>query len=170
MTGPKHITRTLDSPLGRLALTDMGGALVRLAWADREPGDPMAVGGDSPLLARAATQLAEYFAGARRDFDLPLAPQGTPYQKRVWTEMTRIPFGATSSYGALARKLGSGPRAVGQACGANPIPIVVPCHRVLGAGSDPGGYSGGAGLDTKLALLALEGARPAEPDLFGAAL
>ncbi|MEE9208840.1 MAG: methylated-DNA--[protein]-cysteine S-methyltransferase [Kiloniellales bacterium] len=170
MEGPAHITRTLDSPLGRLALTDMGGALVRLAWADREPGDPMAAGGDSPLLARAATQLAEYFAGARRDFDLPLAPQGTPYQKRVWTEMTRIPFGATSSYGALARKLGSGPRAVGQACGANPIPIVVPCHRVLGAGNVPGGYSGGAGLDTKLALLALEGARPAEPDLFGAAL
>jgi methylated-DNA-[protein]-cysteine S-methyltransferase len=166
MQEPEHITRMLDSPVGRLSVTEVGGALVRVAWADREPGDPLAVGGDSPLLARAAAQLAEYFAGARREFDLPLAPQGTPYQKRVWAEMTRIPFGATASYGALAQKLGSSPRAVGQACGANPIPIIVPCHRVLGAGSDPGGYSGGEGIETKLALLALEGARPAEPDLF----
>jgi methylated-DNA-[protein]-cysteine S-methyltransferase len=82
--------------------------------------------------------------------------------------MTRIPFGSTSTYGALADKLGSVPRAVGQACGANPIPIVIPCHRVLGAGGDPGGYSGGAGLATKLALLALEGVRQSEPDLFAA--
>ena len=80
--------------------------------------------------------------------------------------MTRIPFGSTSTYGALADGLGSSPRAVGQACGANPIPIVIPCHRVLGAGGNPGGYSGGAGLDTKLALLALEGARAVEPGLF----
>ncbi len=83
--------------------------------------------------------------------------------------MTRIRFGSTSTYGALADTLGSSPRAVGQACGANPIPIVIPCHRVLGTGGNPGGYSGGTGLDTKLALLALEGARPAEPDLFGGA-
>ncbi len=167
MERPEHLTRTLDSPVGRLALTAVGPALVRIAWADQEPGDPLAVAGDSPVLGRAAAQIEAYFAGAHRGFDLPSAPAGTGFQRRVWTEMTRIPFGSTSTYGALADKLGSSPRAVGQACGANPIPIVIPCHRVLGAGGDPGGYSGGAGLDTKLALLALEGARASEPDLFG---
>ncbi|MCH7794769.1 MAG: methylated-DNA--[protein]-cysteine S-methyltransferase [Proteobacteria bacterium] len=167
MERPEHLTRTLDSPVGRLALTAVGPALVRISWADQEPGDPLAVAGDSPVLTQVAAQIEQYFAGARRVFDLPSAPAGTGFQRRVWTEMTRIPFGSTSTYGALADKLGSSPRAVGQACGANPIPIVIPCHRVLGAGGNPGGYSGGAGLDTKLALLALEGARPSEPDLFG---
>ncbi len=169
MDGPQRLTRTLDSPVGRLALTAVGPALVRIAWADREPGDPLGVARDSSLLTRAAAQLQDYFAGARRTFDLPLAPEGTPFQRRVWTEMTRIPFGNTSTYGALSKKLYSAPRAIGQACGANPIPIVIPCHRVLGAGGDLGGYSGGAGLGTKLALLELEGGRAAEPGLFGAA-
>ncbi len=167
MERPERLTRTLDSPVGRLALTAVGAALVRIAWADQEPGDPLAVAGDSPVLTQAAAQIDEYFAGARRVFDLPSAPAGTGFQHRVWTEMTRIPFGSTSTYGALAVTLASSPRAVGQACGANPIPIVIPCHRVLGTGGNPGGYSGGAGLDTKLALLALEGARAVEPDLFG---
>ncbi len=110
------------------------------------------------LLAEAAGQLAEYFAGRRRDFDLPLAPAGSPFQRRAWAELGRIPYGATVSYGTLARRLGSAAQAVGQACGANPLPIVIPCHRVLAAGGALGGYSGDGGLETKCALLRLEGA------------
>ena len=171
------ITKTIESPVGRLSITEVGGAVVRIAWsdhrADHGAGDPVgdlgAQPGETPLLARAAEQLGEYFAGARRDFDLPLDPAGTPFQRRVWTEMTRIPFGATESYGALARKAGSVARAVGGACGANPIPIVIPCHRVVGEGGALGGFSGGAGVATKLALLELEGAAAREPDLFGGA-
>jgi len=144
----------------------MGGAVARIAWSDHEAGDPQEPPGETPLLAEAAQQLGEYFAGTRRNFDLPLDPAGTPFQRRVWTEMARIPFGATESYGALARKTGSVARAVGGACGANPIPIVIPCHRVVAEGGGLGGFSGGTGPATKRALLELEGVAPREPDLF----
>jgi methylated-DNA-[protein]-cysteine S-methyltransferase len=167
MIEPLAITKTIGSPVGRLSITEANGALVRIAWSDHEAGDPRAQPGETQLLTRAAEQLGEYFAGARQDFDLPLAPPGTPFQRRVWAEMARIPFGATASYGALARKLGSVARAVGGACGANPVPIVIPCHRVLGAGGTLGGFSGGRGPATKRALLEIEGAQPREPDLFG---
>ncbi len=167
MTEP--ISKIIESPVGRLSITEANGALVRIAWSDHEAGDPRAQPGETPLLARAAEQLGEYFAGARRDFELPLDPAGTPFQRRVWTEMARIPFGATESYGALARKTGSVARAVGGACGANPIPIVSPCHRVVGKGGALGGFSGGTGVETKIALLELEGVAPHEPDLFGGA-
>ena len=167
MTEP--IAKIIESPVGRLSITEANGALVRIAWSDHEAGDARAQPGETPLLARAAEQLGEYFAGARRDFDLPLNPAGTPFQRRVWTEMARIPFGATESYGALARKTGSVARAVGGACGANPIPIVIPCHRVVGRGGALGGFSGGTGVETKIALLELEGVAPHEPDLFGGA-
>ena len=167
MTEP--IAKIIESPVGRLSITEADGALVRIAWSDHEAGDPRALPDETPLLARAAEQLSEYFAGARRDFDLPLNPAGTPFQRRVWTEMARIPFGATESYGALARKTGSVARAVGGACGANPIPIVIPCHRVVGADGTLGGFSGGTGPETKRALLELEGVAPHEPDLFGSA-
>ena len=90
---------------------------------------------------------------------MPLAPAGSGFRQRVWQAMQAIPVGETRSYGALARALGSAPRAVGGACGANPIPILIPCHRVV-AGGGLGGYSGGAGLATKIALLKLEGALP----------
>jgi len=166
MTEPTPITKVVESPVGRLSLTEVGGALVRIAWADREAGDPRARPGETPLLARTAEQLEEYFGGRRRDFDLPLTPRGTAFQRRVWTEMARIPYGATASYGALAAKTGSVARAIGGACGANPIPIVIPCHRVVGAGDALGGFSGGAGVTTKLALLELEGVQPREPSLF----
>ncbi len=163
----ESITKTIESPVGRLSITAAGGAVVRIAWADHQAGDSGARPGETPLLTRAAKQLGEYFAGARGDFDLPLNPAGTPFQRRVWTEMARIPFGATASYGALAREVGSVARAVGGACGANPIPIVIPCHRVVGAGGALGGFSGGAGVETKIALLELEGAAAHEPGLFG---
>ena len=166
-------TKIVDSPVGRLSITEANGAVARIAWSDHEAGEPAddlgAQHGETPLLARAARQLGEYFAGERRNFDLPLAPGGTAFQRRIWTEMARIPFGATESYGTLARKTGSVARAVGGACGANPIPIVIPCHRVLGANGALGGFSGGRGPATKRALLELEGAQPREPDLFGGA-
>jgi methylated-DNA-[protein]-cysteine S-methyltransferase len=113
-------------------------------------------------------QLAEYFAGKRRVFSLPLAPRGTPFQRSVWQALRQIPYGETVSYGELARRLGStsGARAVGLANGANPLPIIVPCHRVIGADGSLTGFGGG--LTIKRALLALEGAACVR-DLFSAA-
>ncbi len=169
MTAPGVFTMIIDSPVGRLSIAEAGGAVVRIAWSDHEAGEPQAQPGETPLLARAAQQLSEYFAGTRRDFDLPLDPAGTPFQRRVWTEMARIPFGATESYGALAREVGSVARAVGGACGANPIPIVIPCHRVVAEGGGLGGFSGGTGPATKRALLELEGVARREPELFDGA-
>jgi len=116
---------------------------------------------DPAALRRAVEQLAEYFAGRRQVFDVPLAPAwGTPFQRRVWQETARIPYGETRSYGALARSLGDegAARAVGQALGRNPLPIFIPCHRVVAAAGQLGGYTGG--LEIKRALLALEGALP----------
>ena len=107
-------------------------------------------------MKEAATQLEEYFAGERTEFDLRMELDGTPFQREVWAELSRIPYGETISYGELARRVGrpNGPRAVGQANGRNPIAIIVPCHRVL-ASNGIGGYGGG--LTCKRALLALEG-------------
>ena len=142
----------VDSPLGPLTLTEDRHSIVTLKWG-AAPGTR-----GTPLLSRAAEQLEEYFAGGRSVFDLPLNPAGSPFRLRVWSQMRRIPFGQTMSYGALAKRLGTAARAVGGACGANPIPILIPCHRVLAGGGRIGGYSGGRGVDTKRFLLALEGA------------
>ncbi len=142
---------SMSSPVGNLVLEEAAGALVGIRWSD----DP--AGNGSPLLTEAARQLDAYFAGALTDFDLPLRPAGSDFEHRVWTGMQAIPYGKTRSYGELAASIGSAPRAVGGACGRNPIPIVIPCHRVL-AKSGMGGYSGSGGLKTKQTLLALEGA------------
>lgn len=144
----------IDSPVGRLALEAEGDALSGVRWtsaADRAVGKP------SPILREAARQLERYFSGKLKRFDVPLARHGTEFQRRVWAMMRDIPYGETATYGGMAMALGSGPRAVGMACGRNPLPIVVPCHRVLGSGGSAGGYSGGRGLPTKRQLLALEG-------------
>ena len=109
------------------------------------------------MLHRAKGQILDYLAGRLRAFDLPLAPAGSVYQRRLWRALQEIPFGETRSYGMIAHQLDSGPRAVGQACGRNPLPLLVPCHRVLAAGGKLGGYSGGNGLATKRHLLQLEG-------------
>lgn len=140
---------TIQSPLGPLTLTAEAGALTALDWGTREAD------GRDPVLDAAAAQLAEYFAERRRDFDLPLRPAGTPFHRRVWNALTEIPGGTVVTYGALARRLGSVARAVGGACGANPLPIVIPCHRVVAAGG-AGGYSGKGGLATKAWLLDFE--------------
>ena len=145
----------MDSPVGRLALEAEGEALSAVRWAS--PGERARAGQLPPILKEARRQLERYFAGKLKTFDLELAARGTDFQKRVWDMMSDIPYGHTATYGGMAVALGSGPRAVGTACGRNPLPIVVPCHRVLGSGGREGGYSGGRGLPTKHKLLALEG-------------
>jgi len=149
----------MESPVGRLALEAEGDALSGVRWAERgERASPGRKAGQlPPILKEARRQLERYFAGRLRTFDLTLAPRGTDFQKRVWKKMNDIPYGETATYGGIARALASGARAVGTACGRNPLPIVVPCHRVLGSGGSGGGYSGGQGLKTKHKLLALEG-------------
>lgn len=144
------------SPVGRLALEADGEALTGVRWA----GAAERVRDNSnlsPVLKEARVQLERYFARKLKAFDLPLAARGTDFQKSVWKMMCEIPYGGTATYGGMAMALGSGPRAVGMACGRNPIPIIVPCHRVLGSGGREGGFSGGQGLPTKRKLLALEG-------------
>ena len=148
----------LDTSIGPLLLAGSAEALTHVFL----PSTGMEAHGSSPgqaapPLAQAAGQLREYFAGTRRSFDLRLEPHGTPFQLSVWQTLAEIPYGETITYAELARRVGrpGAFRAVGQANGANPLPIVVPCHRVVAAGGRLGGYGGG--LDTKRRLLELEG-------------
>ncbi len=150
---------SLHSPLGDLTVSEQDGAIVSLDWGwGRDQSE-------SDLLVEACAQLQDYFDGNRTRFDLKMAPQGTPYRQRVWQALCRIPPGETRSYGEIAREAGGSPRSVGQANGSNPIPILIPCHRVT-ASAGIGGYSGGDGLATKRWLLALEKrATPSHPGL-----
>ena len=150
----------LESPIGRLLLTSDGSALTGLYMepsrkAQSTEGWLQDV--NVPPLAETVRQLTEYFAGTRREFDLPLRLQGTAFQQRVWRELTAIPYGGTLSYGELAKRIDkpSASRAVGLANGRNPISILVPCHRVIGADGSLTGYGGG--LDRKRWLLCHEG-------------
>lgn len=145
----------LDSPVGRLALEADGEMLTGVRWTSA--GERATNVRLPPVLKEARRQLERYFAKKLETFDLPLAAKGTDFQKSVWKMMREIPYGRTATYGGIAMALDSGPRAVGMACGRNPIPIIVPCHRVLGSGGTEGGFSGGRGLPTKRKLLALEG-------------
>ncbi len=140
---------SFHTPLGALTLSEEDGSIVALDWGFGRDQT------QTPLLLRGRDQLHAYFDGALQTFDLPLAPQGTPYRRRVWQALTEIPYGRTASYGALAARLGGSARAIGGANGANPIPIIIPCHRVV-ASFGLGGYSGGDGLQTKSWLLSLE--------------
>ena len=152
-----HIT-TVQSPIGELTLASDGEALTGLYMTEQRhrPELPAANGDDDAVLAAAREQLAEYFAGERREFDLPLRPGGTPFQRAVWDALREIPYGETAGYGELANRLGrpGAARAVGLANGRNPIAIVVPCHRVIGAAGALTGYGGG--LERKRYLLSLE--------------
>jgi methylated-DNA-[protein]-cysteine S-methyltransferase len=147
----------VNSPLGQLTVIEDEGEIVSLDFGGKG-GD-----GDSPLLRRAKRELDEYFARKRQSFDLPLRIGGTRFQRAVWDRMLDIPYGETRSYGDVAKSLRSGPRAVGGACGANAIPIFIPCHRVIGSGGALGGYSGGSGAAVKIALLELERGRDLDP-------
>jgi methylated-DNA-[protein]-cysteine S-methyltransferase len=153
----------MASPLGELSLVAEDGALVACLMAPTERdatddrlGEPAERGSADPVLGEAASQLDEYFAGERTDFDLPLAPRGDEFQLKVWALLRDIPYGQTRSYGQLARALGGVnlSQAVGWANGRNRISIIVPCHRVIGADGSLVGYAGG--LDRKRFLLALE--------------
>jgi len=142
-----------NSPVGPITLFEEDGVIIAVEWGwPPESEDPPA-----PVLERARDQLDAYFEGRLTEFDLPLAPMGTAFQKKVWQAMSRIPFGATRTYGDLATELGTSPRALGGACGRNPIPIIIPCHRILGRNGGLGGYSGMDGTETKAFLLRLEG-------------
>jgi methylated-DNA-[protein]-cysteine S-methyltransferase len=144
---------SFETPIGTLWLEAERGGLSRIAF-EGLPG----AASDDVLLREAEDQLRAYFAGELRRFELPLAPRGTDFQRRVWDVVAAIPYGSTSTYSALAEAIGSprACRAVGAANGRNPLPIVVPCHRVLGASGALTGYGGG--LHAKRALLELEGA------------
>jgi methylated-DNA-[protein]-cysteine S-methyltransferase len=141
---------SVESPLGTLTVVEENGAIVSLDWGHSKRQE------ETPLLARARGQLGDYFAGRRHDFDLPLSPLGTDFQRKVWRALERIRYGETLTYGALAQRLGSAPRAIGGACGAHPIPIIIPCHHVIAATGALTGYSGMGGTATKRRLLDLE--------------
>ncbi len=146
---------TMDTPIGELTLLGDEGKLTGVWMGPKDP-EPHWVR-DEDALAEPVTQLNEYFAGERTTFDLELEPAGTPFQQSVWDLLKEIPYGETTTYGALALELGNprSVRAVGLANGRNPLPIVVPCHRVIGADGSLVGFGGG--LDRKRKLLALEG-------------
>ncbi|MFD7297367.1 methylated-DNA--[protein]-cysteine S-methyltransferase [Streptomyces sp. NPDC059897] len=174
MTGIRHHT-VVDSPYGPLTLVSTDGTLSGLYMTDqrhRPPQDTFGARDERPFGA-AIDQLNAYFEGAARDFDLPLHLHGTPFQRSVWAELQRIPYGETRTYGELAEALGNpnASRAVGLANGKNPIGVIVPCHRVIGANGDLTGYGGG--LDRKRRLLHFERTRAGlsassgAPTLFG---
>ncbi|GAB2753946.1 methylated-DNA--[protein]-cysteine S-methyltransferase [Nocardioides salsibiostraticola] len=149
----------MESPIGELRIVEQAGAITAIEFSPfvdtgrvrGERGDTAAV------LVEAARQLGEYFAGERRDFDLPLAPKGSEFQQVVWEQLEKIAYGETASYGEIAKRLGrtnAASRAVGLANGSNPIPVVIPCHRVIGASGNLTGYAGG--IERKQILLSLE--------------
>ena len=151
----------MSSPIGDLRLIERDGAISAIEFTPfRQPvdGRPLgARGDDHPLLAEAVRQLTAYFARDLKEFDLPLDPQGSDFQRRVWEQLLTIGYGDTASYGEIAGRLGmtnAASRAVGLANGRNPIPIVIPCHRVIGANGTLTGYAGG--LERKQTLLSLE--------------
>ncbi|MEQ9694846.1 methylated-DNA--[protein]-cysteine S-methyltransferase [Shimia sp. SDUM112013] len=141
---------TVQTPTGPVTIVEDAGTIVRLRWGQ---------GGmdHTPLLDKAVEQIRAYFEGTRERFDLPLRVAGSNFQRAVCNAMLDIPYGDTCTYGDIAKKLSVPPQAVGQACGHNPIPIIIPCHRVMGA-KGLTGFSGAGGVETKVQLLRLEGA------------
>ena len=146
----------IQSPIGALRLHGDGTAIIKLEWVAR-----ISKTSDDKILNAAARELINYFTGKSNSFTVPLRPEGSAFQQSVWHMMQKIPAGKTMSYGQVAAKLKSGARAVGTACGKNPIPIIIPCHRIVGTGGAMGGYSGRGGEKTKQFLLDLENQRPA---------
>lgn len=148
-------TLCLKTPVGAITLFALDEAITALCWGE---GSGAQKTSKSLVLTQAADLLKDYFTTGTETFSqLSFDPHGTAFQNRVWSEMSKIPAGKTKSYGDVAQILNSGPRAVGGACGANPIPILIPCHRIINANGSIGHYSGGVGRDTKEILLRLEG-------------
>jgi methylated-DNA-[protein]-cysteine S-methyltransferase len=167
MTTPHHFSKTIDSPVGRLTLVASDAGLAAVLWENDDPArvraPACARSDDHPVLVAAERQLAEYFAGTRTAFELEIDVAGTEFQQQVWRALCAIPFGETRTYGQLAAALGNAraSRAVGAANRRNPLSIVAPCHRVIGADGGLTGFAGG--LDVKRYLLAHERRRPATP-------
>ncbi len=161
-----RVTTTYQSPFGILQIEASDEGISAIRWPstpdDKQPHPPITTSSlgrpESPLLETAKTQLDEYFQGARNNFELPLSLTGTPFQQLVWNALKAIPYGTTTSYGAIANAIDRprAVRAVGRAIGSNPIPLIIPCHRVIGAGGKLTGFSGG--LDRKRWLLNREDA------------
>ncbi len=142
------VTKT---PVGFVSITEVDGAITKLSWGGQSAGNR------SELIKEGLRQLEAFFNKERNYFDLPLAPKGSLFQQLVYRQMQNIPMGQTRTYGDIGEALDSPAQAIGQACGSNPIPIIIPCHRVVGADS-LGGYSGRGGVETKVQLLRFEGA------------
>jgi len=147
---------SMHTPVIDITISELEGAIIALDWGWSPFQQP------SPLLMEAKRQLDAYFDGDLTKFDLPINPTGSKHQERAWQAMVDIPYGKTITYGEMAKDIGSAAQAVGGACGRNPIPILIPCHRVLARAGGMGGYSGDGGLYTKRALLVLEGALSVE--------
>ena len=143
---------SITTQFGPLAIEEQNGAITRLDWVDVADPDP------SDVLLEAAAQLKAYAEGRLQVFDLPTHVAGSGLQQSVCAAMAAIPFGDTRTYGDIAKQVGASAQAVGQACGGNPIPVIIPCHRVMGAGGKLTGFSGAGGVETKVALLRHEGA------------
>lgn len=141
----------LHNSFGWFSLIEEDGQITQLLWEERIEGFR------SDILKEGLNQLEAYFAGTLTKFDLPLAPKGTEFQQQVYRVMQDIPFGDVLTYGAVAKKLGVPAQPIGQACGSNPIPVIIPCHRIVGTGN-LGGFSGKGGVETKVQLLRHEGA------------
>ena len=146
-------TVSVDTPIGRVGVVEEDGTITRVLWSAEE-SPPV-----NAAQREAAGQLTAYFAGELKQFDLPLKPAGSAFQQSVYREMLAIPFGETRTYGEIAKAVGGLPQPVGQACGSNPIPIIIPCHRVLAA-NGLGGFSGFGGVEMKITLLRHEDAYP----------
>ncbi len=147
---------SMHTPVIDITISELEGSIIALDWGWSPFQQP------SALLVEAKQQLDAYFDGDLTTFDLPVNPMGSKHQEKVWRAMCEIPYGKTTTYGEMAKSISSAAQAVGGACGRNPIPILVPCHRVIGSGNNFGGYSGDGGLYTKRALLVLEGALSVE--------
>lgn len=141
-----------NTPFGAISITEQDGAITRVTWGRPAEGEA------TPLLQEAARQMAAYAEGRLQEFDLPLRVEAAPFQQAVCEQIAAIPFGETRTYGQIAKSLGVSAQAVGSACGGNPIPVFIPCHRVMGANGKLTGFSGGTGVETKVALLRHEGA------------
>jgi methylated-DNA-[protein]-cysteine S-methyltransferase len=147
-------TLIIDSPVGELLLCSSGQAITKLSWLDDKASRP--TDDPDPVCALAATELQAYFAGTLRNFTIRVSLGGSKLQRGVWDAMVNIPFGTVLTYGNVAHALGTGAQAVGTACGQNPVPIIIPCHRIVGASGKLTGFSGGNGVQTKAFLLDLE--------------
>jgi len=145
---------SFDSPIGRIHLTEENGAIVRLTWVSRETSPVRSDSETSPVLLEAERQIHAYFDKSLKSFDLPLAyEKGSAFEQSVWDAMKEIPFGKCLTYGDIAERIGGVARAVGGACGANPIPLIIPCHRVVGSNGKLTGFSRDGGIATKQRLL-----------------